>query len=107
MYAVIFRATLATMDEDYIVTAQKMRELALSRFGCVEFVSAHEGDQEIAISYWESEEAIVAWREHPEHMEAQERGRDHWYRNYSVKVMEVQRAYGSGSEDNTDTTAVH
>lgn len=107
MYAVIFRATLATMDDDYIVTAQKMRELALSQFACVEFVSVHEGDQEIAISYWESEEAIVAWREHPEHLEAQAKGRDHWYLDYSVEVMEVQRAYGSGSQGDTDASAVH
>ncbi|MFT4614740.1 MAG: heme-degrading monooxygenase HmoA [Bacteroidia bacterium] len=107
MYAVIFRATVANMDDDYIVTAQRMRELALSRFGCVEFVSAHEGDQELAISYWESEEEIIAWRQHPEHLEAQAKGREFWYTDYSVEVAEVQRAYGSNSLTDEQAGAVH
>ena len=97
MYAVIFRATVARLDEDYLATAQRMRELALGEYGCVDFVTAHEGDQEIAISYWESEEQILAWRGNPEHLQAQERGREHWYSEYCVEVVEVQRAYGSGS----------
>ena len=52
-----------------------------------------EGEHEIAISYWESESAIAAWREDPEHQRAQQSGRERWYSDYTVEVVEVRRAY--------------
>ena len=59
MYAVIFRATAKQLDEEYNQTAARMRELAKRKYGCVEFVSVQEGDQEIAISYWRSEQEMA------------------------------------------------
>lgn len=98
MYAVIFKARVASMDEQYAETAARMRQLALTEYGCREFLCCTEGDVEIAISYWDSPEQIRAWRENSEHQQAQARGREHWYLSYSVEVTEVQREYSHGYE---------
>ena len=58
MYAVIFRATAAAPDADYSDMVERMRELAFARYGCRDFISLTEGDREIAISYWDDEDAI-------------------------------------------------
>lgn len=95
MYAVIFRATLSNPDEDYTRTATRLRELAFAQYGCEDFTSVCEGESEIAISYWASLEQIAAWREDPEHRAAQAAGKEKWYSDYSVEVVQVQRRYGS------------
>jgi heme-degrading monooxygenase HmoA len=93
MYVVIFRARIRSLDEEYSRMAARMRELALRDFGCLEFHSVTEGDQEIALSYWPDAESICAWKAHPEHALAQRAGRGRWYESYSVQVAEVARAY--------------
>ena len=72
MYAVIFRARLAEPDDTYFSTAEKLRALAMEEYGCKEFVSTTEGDSEIAISYWDSEEQIRQWKSDSEHLLAQD-----------------------------------
>lgn len=95
MFAVIFRAHINELDDDYAATAARLRDLAMSQYGCVDFVSQSDGKHEIAISYWQSEAAITAWRADPVHREAQQRGKEHWYTGYSVEVVRVERAYTS------------
>ena len=95
MYAVIFRAKIAGLDEEYDQVAKRMKELALGEFGCIEFISVTQGGDEIAISYWENEDQIRKWKRNAEHTLAQELGRSKWYESYKVQVVEVIRAYGS------------
>ncbi len=95
MFAVIFRADINEVDADYEATAANLRELAMSQYGCVDFVSHSDGRSEIAVSYWQSEAAIKAWRADPVHRAAQERGKEQWYTRYSVEVVRVERAYTS------------
>ena len=95
MYAVIFRAEIAVLDGEYVEMAERMRQLALSEYGCREFTACTEGQREIAISYWDSQEQIRAWKQDSEHLQAQDRGRSKWYTSYTVQVMEVVREYGS------------
>ncbi len=95
MYAVIFRAEIADADAEYSATAARMRDLALSEYGCLEFTSCTEGRQEIAISYWDTLEQISRWKQNALHLDAQERGRSKWYRSYTVEVVELLRSYGS------------
>jgi heme-degrading monooxygenase HmoA len=94
MLVVIFRATIAKLDAEYSTTAQRLRELAISEFGCLAFHSAAEGNEEITLSYWPDEDGIRRWRGHPEHVAAQKLGRERWYQTYSVEVARVERAYG-------------
>jgi len=93
MFVVIFRAQVRRFDDEYSRTAARMRDLAIREFGCLEFHSVTEGDQEVALSYWPDEQSIRAWRNHPEHVLAQQAGRDRWYERYSVQVAEVTREY--------------
>ena len=93
MFVVIFRAQVARFDEEYSRVAARMRDLAIRSFGCLEFHAVTEGEHEVALSYWPDEESIRAWRNHPEHVLAQQAGRDRWYRSYSVQVAEVTREY--------------
>jgi heme-degrading monooxygenase HmoA len=93
MHVVIFRARIRQLDADYSATAARLRELALTRFGCLEFHALSEGDQEVALSYWPDEASIRAWRADPEHIAAQQLGRERWYADWSVQVAEIGHAY--------------
>ena len=93
MYAVIFRAKPGVQDDEYGKTVGRMRELAFEKYGCLDFVAVTEGDQEIAISYWETEDAIRLWKSDSEHSLAQEYGRAKWYESYIVQVVEIKREY--------------
>ncbi len=97
MYAVIFRARIAQLDEDYVRASKRMRQLATEKYGCVDFNSVTEGDEEISISYWESEDQIKRWKNDPEHMQVQEQGKSKWYRSYQVQVVKVIRDYAGNT----------
>lgn len=93
MYVVIFRATVGALDAEYAEAIILMERLALEDYGCLEFVSMMEGDQRIALSYWESEEQVKHWKQNSEHLQAQGNGRKKWYQSYSVQVARVEREY--------------
>jgi heme-degrading monooxygenase HmoA len=93
MYAVIFRATVNELNSEYHTHAKRMRELAFSKYGCLDFINVTEGNQELAISYWESEEQIKKWKFDPEHLQTQELGKKDWYKDYQVQVAKIEREY--------------
>ena len=93
MFVVIFRAKVRSLDSEYEQVAARMRELALNQFGCLDFFAVAEGQNEIALSYWPSEESIHAWKSHSEHVLAQQLGRVRWYESYLVQVAEISREY--------------
>jgi len=93
MYAVIFKAEINELDQSYYDTALRMRELAISKYGCTEFTAVTEGNREIAISYWSNQEQISEWKQDYEHLLAQEQGRTKWYKSYSVQIVKVEREY--------------
>lgn len=93
MYVVIFRARTRDLDPEYFTVAARMRELAVSQFGCLEFQAVTEGHDEVALSYWPDEQSIRAWKAHAEHVLAQQLGRQRWYESYVVQVAQVTREY--------------
>ena len=95
MYAVIFKATTKNLDDEYFRTAEKLRELAFNKYGCLDFVAVTEGDEEITISYWETMQQIHNWKNDPEHRFAQQAGIKKWYKSYRVEICEVNRFYQS------------
>lgn len=97
MYAVIFRAEINKIDQSYSDMTARMRELAKSKYSCIEFISLTEGNYEIAISYWDNEKQIIAWKKDPEHKKAQELGRSKWYKSYQVQIVKVEREYSSST----------
>lgn len=93
MYAVIFRATVAELDDEYLETAARLKEIAVTKYGCRDFCSVTEGDEEIAISYWDTEQQIRDWKNDSEHRLAQKLGREKWYGSFNVEVCEIVRKY--------------
>lgn len=59
--------------------------------GVTGYASA-EGD-EVGMVRFESLDALRAWREHPEHLVTQARGKSEFYASYRIEVCEVVRAY--------------
>ena len=96
MYAVIFRTKTKKLDDTYFETSKRMRELAINRYGCLEFTAVTEGVNEIAISYWESLEQIKKWKQNSEHLVAQRLGQEKWYEDYSVEIVEIISKYTEG-----------
>ncbi len=97
MYAVIFRATIRQLDSAYSDMASQLRQLALDQYGCLEFTAVTEGEQEIAISYWSDLEQIKRWKQDPLHLQAQQLGKQQWYRDYQVQVVELVKEYSSAN----------
>lgn len=94
-YAVIFSSVRTSGDNGYGHTAERMVELAKKQPGYLGVESARGADGfGITVSYWESEEAIRNWKQHAEHLIAQETGIRHWYEHYELRVAKVERAYG-------------
>jgi heme-degrading monooxygenase HmoA len=89
MLVVIFKATIAEFDDEYSRTVVRLKELAFNQYGCQDFFSVTQGDQEIAISYWQSMQQIRDWKNDPEHKHAQTMGREKWYKSYKVEICEV------------------
>ena len=93
-WAVIFTSQRRPddQDEEYGRTAARMEQLAAEVPGFIGVESARgDGGLGITVSYWESEEAIAGWRGHPEHLDTQARGREHWYDRYELRVARVER----------------
>lgn len=91
-YAVIFTSIRTVVDEGYAQMAQRMVELATSQPGFLGVESARQ-EVGITISYWESLEAIRNWKQHAEHLIAQQLGRERWYAAYKTRVCKVERDY--------------
>ena len=94
-YAVIFASVRTGEDEGYAAAADRMAQLASEQPGYLGVESVHDAaGVGITVSYWTSEEAILAWRRNAEHTVVREQGRKTWYREYELRVAKVERAYG-------------
>ena len=91
-YAVIFTSTRTEVEAGYAEMAIKMVELAKAQPGFIGVESAR-SEIGITVSYWESLEAIKNWKANMEHVEAQEKGKTTWYKNYKVRIAKVEREY--------------
>ena len=91
-YAVIFTSLRTDGDQGYAETARHMAELARQQPGFLGIESARDG-LGITVSYWQSLDAIRAWKENAEHRLAQAHVRD-WYASFRVRVARVEREYG-------------
>ncbi|UVS78883.1 antibiotic biosynthesis monooxygenase [Actinokineospora sp. UTMC 2448] len=92
-YAVIFTSLLTPDTAGYAEAAERMFELVKTIPGYLGADGARDGVG-ITVSYFRDEPAIAEWRDHPEHAETRERGRERWYEAYELRVAKVERAYG-------------
>jgi heme-degrading monooxygenase HmoA len=89
----VFRSRLRSdAGPGYGDTAEAMVRLARSMPGLVDVKSfAADDGERVTIATFADDEAVRAWREHPEHRVAQQRGYDHWYAEFSLQVCETVR----------------
>ncbi len=105
MYAVIFEVhPKPELREDYLKLAASLRPelekidgfISVERFG-----SLTEEGKILSLSFWRDEGAVVAWRSHMQHREAQRRGRNEIFKDYRLRVAAVVRDYGMFERDQT------
>jgi len=80
--------------EDYEARSARMDDLVrqMPGFISVKSYTAADGD-EVVIARFASEEALDAWRFHPEHVATQRKGREEYYESYWVQVCTTIREY--------------
>jgi len=88
MVLVVFRSRLRPENaEEFGALADEMMKIATSMPGFVSYkVFAAEDGERCSVIEFESEETLRAWRQHVEHRQAQERGRERFYAEYSLQV---------------------
>lgn len=88
MVVVVFRSRVkAGTEQELARVGQRMYELASSMPGYrsyKDFVA--EDGENVSIIEFESLESVSAWREHPEHKVAQQRGREEFFSEYHIQV---------------------
>ena len=71
-----------------------MDELATQMPGFISIKTFNAPDGErVSLVEFESAEAMMAWRNHPEHKQAQELGREKFYSEYRIVVCQPIRDY--------------
>jgi heme-degrading monooxygenase HmoA len=97
MVVVVFRTRLRQgIDEQQLGSlGEAMYAIASSMPGFLSYkdFAATDGEN-ISIVEFESPEALAAWRDHPEHKAAQQRGREEFFEEYRIQVCTPLRQYG-------------
>lgn len=91
-YAVIFTSLLHEDNTSYNTMAEKMAKLSSQQDGFLGMDSART-EKGITVCYWRDLESIRLWKENEEHMQAKEKGRQEWYKAYSIRIAKVEMAY--------------
>ena len=94
MYVVILKATVGELDQEYNDALEQMKKLAFEQYGCLEFTAMMDGNNRMALSYWENEDQIKKWKQNIEHLKTQNQAQKKWYKTYSVQIAEITREYG-------------
>lgn len=92
-YAVIAPAALRPDTEGYAETAADLLALARSQPGFLGIELCMESGFSLAVSYWESLEAIDGWRRRAEHLAAKGMARAKWFEAYVTRIARVERVY--------------
>jgi heme-degrading monooxygenase HmoA len=93
MTIAVFRSRIRPeRADDYYEQAEKMLRLARSLPGFISYkaYTAPDGER-VSIHEWESAEELRAWRQHPEHLVMQRIGREQFYEEYTLYVMDAPR----------------
>lgn len=91
----IFRTRLdPAAEEEYTRTAVRVHDLAekMPGFRSIKTFRADDGER-VSIIEFESEETLLAWKEHPEHREAQRLGRERFYTEFSIQTATPHRSH--------------
>ena len=97
MQAVIFEVwPTVEGKEEYLTIAAELRDFLENRDGFISierFQSLTDEGKILSLSFWRDEEAIEAWRNVPEHRDAQKKGKEFLFNSYRIRVAKVARDY--------------
>lgn len=95
---IVFRIRLCPDVESELASmGERMYELASAMPGFLSYKDFAAGDGEfVTIVEFDSLENLAAWRNHPEHKEAQRAGRERFFSWYQIQVCHVEREYSGG-----------
>ncbi len=82
---------------EYLDTADEIRTYlpAIDGYlGVERFKSCTDESKYLALGFFEDEEAVARWRNHPEHRRVQALGRQRFFTDYRLRMAEVVRDYG-------------
>ncbi|ALB64894.1 FIG00553914: hypothetical protein [Cronobacter condimenti 1330] len=105
MIAVLFEAqALPAAQQRYFDLAAGLRPLLATAPGFIDidrFQSLTTPGKLLSLSWWESEEAVRAWKSNLMHQAAQQEGQDSIFAWYRIRVAHVLRDYSSDTKDNS------
>jgi heme-degrading monooxygenase HmoA len=96
MIVTVFRARLRPGVDMAALSAlgERIYALAIAMPGFVSYKDYQAADGEsVTIVEFASEPELLAWRNHPEHRDAQERGRRDFFADYTIQICRVERGY--------------
>ena len=93
MIVTVFRSRLMPgVRDEYVALANRVSELAATMPGYISHKGFFADDGErVTVVEFESEEGMRAWRRHPEHIQAQRKGREIYYAEYHLQVCDLVR----------------
>jgi heme-degrading monooxygenase HmoA len=100
MVIVVFTITLRPdipVDE-YERTGTRMTEIVSTIPGFLGMDYSASDGHEMLVARFESHDSLKAWREHPEHQEAQRQGRERFFAHYRIEVCDEARFYEYDAE---------
>jgi heme-degrading monooxygenase HmoA len=102
MIVIVFRARVRPDADMAAVGALGERIYALGTqmpgFVSYKDFTAEDGES-VTVVEFASEPELLAWRNHPEHREAQERGRREFFSEYKIQICRVERGYAFNMTD--------
>ena len=93
-YAVIFSSLKELDNLGYEDMAKKMVELVNNQEGFLGAESLRDSSGfGITVSYWRDLESINKWKSNLEHLKAQQKGKELWYKKYKIRIAKVEKEY--------------
>ena len=103
MFAVIFEVEINQERKDeYLKIASILKEQLVNQKGFISverFQSLINEKKLLSLSYWEDEEAILAWKKNIDHMSAQKKGRESIFKDYKINIAKIQKSYTLKTSD--------
>lgn len=102
MIAVIFEVKIKPGKQDrYLSLATDLKPLLTDIEGFISierFQSLSTKGKLLSLSWWESEEAILQWKQHSLHKSAQQEGRKSIFDFYKISIVSLTREYSFDAE---------
>ena len=95
MVVIVFRSRVrAGTEEGLMADGERMYQLASAMPGFISYKDfvAEDGENATIVEF-DTLEHLAAWRDHPEHKEVQQKGREQYFSEYRIQVCSTVRDY--------------